>query len=685
METSKKSHKKKDKSFKDVFFGKLKITDAERKSYIKDNATARYISGAGDVGYIPPCKNQARRDACEFNFKLYCETYFPDEFALGWSDDHLIVIEKMELVVLKDELFALAMPRGSGKTTLSEKASCWAISYAHKKFMVMIGSDKGASVRAIDTIKVAFETNELLAEDFPEICIPVQKLEGLAQRAHSQSHNGNPTRIRWSVDKLVFPTIEGSKSSGTVVQGFGLTGGIRGVKHALADGTTIRPDLAIVDDPQTDVTAFSQTQNDQRERLLVGAVLKLSGPDKKLALIMPCTVIAKNDLADRILDRTRNPRFQGHRMKMIYEFPKNMKLWDEYKTIWQEGLVNEDGGQAGRDFYIANREEMDRGAVVAWEDRIEGSDISALHSSMSFFLENEHAFQSEYQNEPIDENDDPENQLHTEDLENRCNGIDKGIVPIQYGRLVCFIDVGSATGITYVVMAIGENFSGAVVDYGTIEVKTGKTFDEQENVWLGMEQAVERVTKAYRIDSGEEIYVSNIAVDSGWNTDLVYRFCRESIHSGILIPTKGAYVKPAQRLYASKSKGAIKGTEWIYAHVQNSARQIRLLRYNVNYWKTFCFERFRAGVGASGAVGVFGKRNNHKRFFDHMTSEYRVKMLVENKSYDVWEVKPNRENHLWDCAVGCCVLGDYLGISIFGASERSNGMRKRKVVRLPSA
>ena len=682
----KKSHKKKDSSFKDIFFGNLKPTTLERKKYTKDNATARYISGAGDIGFIPPCVNPDRRESCRYDFRLYCETYHAEEFSLGWSADHLIVIAKIEDVILRSELFALAMPRGSGKTTLCEKAVNWAIAYGHRQFICLIGSDKGASVRSIEAVKISFETNDILLADFPEICIPVQKLEGLAQRAHSQVYEGKPTRIRWSVDKLVFPCIEGSEASGACVQGFGLTGGIRGVKHSLPDGTTIRPNLCIVDDPQTDITAFSLTQNDQRERLLAGAVLKLSGPDKKMALIMPCTVIAKGDLADRMLDRSRNPRFQGHRMKMIYEFPTNMKIWEDFKVIWQEGLVAEDGGQAGKDYYIENREAMDKGAVIAWENRIEGEDPSALYSAMCFFLENEHAFMSEYQNSPIDENEDPENQLHLEDLEERCNGIAKHIVPVQYGRLVAFIDVGSATGITYVVMAIGEFFSASIVNYGTVMVKTGKGFDEQEQVWEGLVEATRLVNITYKVDSGQEIRVSQIGVDSGWNTDLVYRFCRESEDSNILIPTKGAYVKPAQRLYASKHKGAVKGTEWIYAHVQSGARQIRLLRYNVNYWKTFAFERLRGGVGANGAVVFFGKAKENKRIIDHLTSEYRVKMLVDNKNYDTWLLKPNRENHLWDCVVGCCVLGDYLGISIFGQSERStNGLRKRKIVRLPSA
>ena len=39
---------------------------------------------------------------------------------MAWSDDHLKVLEKTRKAVLQGGLFALAMPRGAGKTTSGE-------------------------------------------------------------------------------------------------------------------------------------------------------------------------------------------------------------------------------------------------------------------------------------------------------------------------------------------------------------------------------------------------------------------------------------------------------------------------------------------------------------------------------------------------------------------------------------
>ena len=83
-------------------------------------------------------------------------------------------------------------------------------------------------------------------------------------------------------------------------------------------------------DPQTDESARSLSQCANREAILAGAVLGLAGPGKKISGIMPCTVIRPDDMADNILDRDKHPEWNGERTKMVYAFPADEKLWDEY-------------------------------------------------------------------------------------------------------------------------------------------------------------------------------------------------------------------------------------------------------------------------------------------------------------------------------------------------------------------
>lgn len=116
---------------------------------IKEAAAARNraLSEAGrDIGEMPAVVDPARKARAEGDFRFFCEAYFPQTFHLAWSPDHLKVIAKVEQAVLHGGLFAMAMPRGSGKTSIAECACLWAVLYGHREFVCLIGSDAGAVV-----------------------------------------------------------------------------------------------------------------------------------------------------------------------------------------------------------------------------------------------------------------------------------------------------------------------------------------------------------------------------------------------------------------------------------------------------------------------------------------------------------------------------------------------------------
>ncbi len=99
-------------------------------------------------------------------------------FHLAWSPDHIKVIEKIEQAVVHGGLFALAMARGSGKSSIAEVACIWAVLYGHRNFVCLIGSDEGHACDMLDSIKTELDSNELLLADFPEVCFPIQALDG---------------------------------------------------------------------------------------------------------------------------------------------------------------------------------------------------------------------------------------------------------------------------------------------------------------------------------------------------------------------------------------------------------------------------------------------------------------------------------------------------------------------------
>ncbi len=350
-------------------------------------------------------------------------------------------------------------------SSLAETACTWGLINGHSQFVCLIGSDEGHACDMLDSIKTELESNELLLADYPEVCYPIQSLEGISNRANGQLYQGKRTHIGWTAKEIVLPTIKGSVASGAIIKVAGLTGRIRGMKMKTPDGRSLRPSLVVLDDPQTDDSARSLSQCANRESILAGAVLGLAGPGKKISGIMPCTVIRPGDMADNILDRNRHPEWNGERTKMVYAFPKNEALWERYAEIRAEGMRGGDGGEAATEFYRQNRASMDEGAVVAWQERFNYDELSAIQHAMNLKLQDESAFFAEYQNEPLPAEKVVDGMLKPEEVASKINRMDRGLVSIGANHLTAFIDVQQKL-LFYIVAAWEDDFTGYVIDYG---------------------------------------------------------------------------------------------------------------------------------------------------------------------------------------------------------------------------
>ena len=111
---------------------------------VKDRAQKRQREialSSRDIGELPAVVDPERKAKAAGDFQFFCQTYFPESFYLPWSKDHLRVIAKIEQAILRGGLFALAMPRGSGKTVLTECAALWALLFGYRQFVCLIGSE----------------------------------------------------------------------------------------------------------------------------------------------------------------------------------------------------------------------------------------------------------------------------------------------------------------------------------------------------------------------------------------------------------------------------------------------------------------------------------------------------------------------------------------------------------------
>lgn len=672
------------------------------KERSREQSRAKSLLGR-DIGKLPRVKDRRRRDRCRGNFRAFCELYLRATFPLAWSADHLKVIEKIQQAVLTGGLFAMAMPRGSGKTSLCEAGCLWAVLYGHRRYVVVIGADKDNAETVLESMSSELARNDRLADDFPEVCVPVRRLEGIVQRAAGQLCLGKPTAMEWTADGIVLPTIPGSKASGAVIRVVGLTGGIRGMKRKMPDGSSVRPDLVLVDDPQTDDSARSPTQTANRERTIKGSILGLAGPGEQIAGLMAVTVIEKNDLAERMLDRSLHPEWQGERLKMVYRWPDRMDLWQEYIRLRREDMTAGQPDTRAVAFYRANRAEMDKGAEVAWKERKSPGELSALQHAFNLKMKHGDAgFAAEFQNDPLarDETGSGEHEITAVEFARRYSGLGRGIPQHGAQWLTGFIDVQGAA-LYWMVCAWDERFGGSIIDYGTEPEQSISYFalrDIRRNLMAAapgaalegaIQAGLQRLTSAmmaktwFQDGSGVGMRVERLLIDANWGemTELVYQFCRSCPHAMVL-PSHGRYVGASSMPFNDyrRQRGDRVGLNWRMP-CPSGKRPTRYILFDANYWKTAVHARGTTAVGDPGALTVFGTTiEQHRLLCDQLASEYRVRTSGRGRLCDEWKIRvPGRDNHWLDCLVGCAVGASMLG-AVPPGLESSGAPRPRRKV-----
>lgn len=686
----------------DVAHAPLAAADPEA-DYIKHRdamaARKRRMSEAGrEIGDIPAVVDPVRKRQAERDFRRFCEIYFANIFHLAWSPDHLRIIAKTEQAVLHGGLFALAMPRGSGKTSLAECACLWAILYGHHEFVCLIGSDEQHALGMLESLKTELETNELLIGDFPEALYPIAKLDGIPHRASGQLHHGERTHIGWTAKELVLPTILGSRASGAIITAAGITGGIRGMKFKRADGRAVRPSLVVLDDPQTDESARSPSQCQHRESILAGAVLGLAGPGMKISGIMPCTVIQQRDMADRILDRDIHPEWNGERTQMVYTWPTATKLWEEYAKRRAEGLRAERGIADATAFYAANRDAMDAGGRVAWPQRFNPDEVSAIQHAMNLRLQDEAAFFAEYQNEPLPEKHDDMDALTADQIVAKLNGLARGVVPAAAGRITAFVDV-QQKALFWMACAWEDDFTGYVLDYGTWPDQKRPYFTLRDlrftlamatkgagiegAIYAGLKElAGSLIDCRWRRDDGTELTIERLLIDANWgqSTDVVYEFCRQSTHAAILLPCHGRYVGASSIPFDEQKRkpGDRTGYHWRIPGMVGK-RTVRHVLFDSNHWKSFVHARLAVPIGDPSCLTLFGHdHDRHRLLAEHLTAEYRVRTEGRGRQVDEWRLRPDGfDNHWFDGIVGCAVAASMLGCALSTDLKAESTPRRR--------
>ncbi|MEQ1828043.1 MAG: terminase gpA endonuclease subunit [Pirellula sp.] len=695
--------------------------ERERERQADQSRTGR------DIGTIPPCGDVELRARVTESLRLFCELCFPRRFNLGWSEDHLEVIARMQACIDDGMLYTLAMPRGSGKTTLVQCACLWAILTGRRKYVALIGADRDAAIKLLVALKSELESNDKLLELFPEAVYPIRKLDGRGNRATGQLYLGKRTHIEWKGPRIVLPTIadipilppasslqppacsENGVSdrltlcSGAIIECCGILGRVRGMVHTAANGAQVRPDLFILDDPQTDRSAVSTTQVARRLSIITGAVLGLAGPDVSIAGFATVTVIAENDVADQLLDREKFPDWQGKRYQMIYAWPERMDLWEQYAVLRAEGLRTDGNIAKATAFYSANQNEMDLGSAVAWPARKKPGEISGLQSAFNQKLRSPGTFDAEFQNQPKEQSVDVE-MLSVDAIEAKLHNYTRGELPREANLITGFIDVQGELLYWIMIAWTQASFTGWVLDYGTWPEQVAKHFSLrgaqnklsrkypraglEGRLHRGLTDLVEQLAAhEYVSPGGVRMSPALIGVDQAWgpSTKTVKAVVDSHARRAQLLACQGKGFDVGDRHINewTEKPGELRGDGWI---VRPSAGGGRHCIADSNQFKSFVNARLNVATGDPGSLSLYRPQlaTEHRLIAEHWRAEKPSTLSSDGRSIEKWKLPPSKpDNHWWDGLYWSAVLA-----SIRGARLESNPLamprpkRKRRGTKL---
>lgn len=296
----------------------------------------------------------------ETGFQYFIETYLPHYVKGEASLFHEHLFARVPEVIhgpggARDCFVA---HRGASKSThLSLGTALYCICLGLKHYIIEISDVYNQAVLLLEGIKAELTANPRLTNDFPGVCG--------AGRTWREGEIVTRNNIR--------------------VEALGALQKLRGRRHG-----PHRPDLVFLDDIENDENVRSPDQRDKLESWIDKAVLKLGPPDGSIDVFYVGTILHFDAVLAR---KAKSPGWKVTKFAAIIAWPNRMDLWDRFEELYHNA-----DPEAAKAFYAANRSEMDAGAIINWP---------AMQPLLMLMLEraaSHSAFASEYQNQPISEN-----------------------------------------------------------------------------------------------------------------------------------------------------------------------------------------------------------------------------------------------------------------------------------------
>lgn len=652
---------------------------------------------------IPPCDDRRRRAKLEADDAQWLRWYFStdsgsnDPFWYPFTIQQRRMIEAIRTAIVYGGDQALAASRGEGKTTLFERMLLKYTLSGAINFSVLFAATGSAAADSLDSIKLAIEENECLLADYPEVCVPVRALENTPNRAHYQTVTGSwhtdgrrkyanhPSKFSWCGQEITFPNVPGSPSAGAVIATRGLDSAVRGLKKKGK-----RPQVAGIDDPDTEETARSEEQAKKLEDRIDKAIGGLGGQQRGIARVMLTTLQNRKCVSYRFTDPSQKPTWKGQRFRFLVKLPDRVDLWDEYiqiRSAAQETFAHGEGtdefGREAHAFYLARRAEMDAGSEVANPNRYDGQilpdgsqlEVSALQRYYNEVAKvGQEAVSSEYDNDPPEESGPIESGITAYRVQRQVSGYPRRVVPPGCVVLTQGIDVRKVA-LHWVVRAWRSGGTGYTLDYGVHEVR-GTTRGTDDGVDVALQRAIVERMDDYNSDPyvglNGETYDSYTLIDSGWRTQAVYAACKEVGRECVPAMGFGKSSGCVQANFTEHQRRTVDrkpGDGWFLSR----RGKVWLCCMDADRWKSWEHDRWMTAPEKPGAMTVFGEgsgvkklsfdEQHHFSYAKHICAEVEVEEIVRGSLKRMWKVKGNN-NHYLDASYMANVAANMKGIRL---------------------
>jgi len=664
---------------------------------------------------IPAPLNVERREACEASTPLWLSTYCPDVFYNPFTFHQRRIIDDCDEVLLYGTQKCKAAQRGGGKSSVLKYA---ALKYALRRqirFPLLISATSTKSKKTLQSLERRLATSAIydprtkgfrllnaLAEDYPLECCIAAYVDPWPSRARNVTANGGRSvNCEWGADWFIIPTWADEEPLGPIMLALGIT-------SDELQGCNIydqRPDFVLLDDldSRDSLAAQDGVMAGKIEEIIDKTVAGLAGQSRRLGQFMLCTITSRQAAAYKYSDPAQKPAWSGERIPAILKWPERRDLWDQYIALRQAGKSDlKDGkpkdvfGRESHALYLANREEMDRGAEVENPYNYESGllpdgtqkQVSALQACFDYIADyGMESFLTEKQNDPPEEDGAEDSGITPQLVMSRTNGLDRCELPRGCQKLTVFIDLGDRI-CHWCAIAWTDGCIGYVVDYG-IELVDRIYVDgvaQKDRDPRALEVALLETLRRWRSALQSTTYKDGdgvrrepdiILVDSGDgdHKNAVYTFVKES--GGAFHAAKGI---GKGKFHMGQPGPHRKHFEECYSHFQPDER-IWLYNHNSDHWKRFAHQRFltqtrdEGGKMQAGTLSLFdcpkvaALLDERKTFAYQVVGEVWVEQYIQGKGWKKEFVSRGKHNHFLDAVSGCCCGAAIEGIRLVATSK----------------